>query len=74
MSISLKPNETCKFSTTCPYNKQNTKDFCRGSDPERVNWFVCDLVNDKGEFNISSFRSRLDENGQMQIIMENEDG
>ncbi len=68
MSISLKPNETCKYSSTCPYNQE--QNYCAGSDPGRMRTFVCNLVSDTGVFTEGKFRSKFDETGKMKVILE----
>ena len=65
MSLKLKPNEVCKYSSNCPYNQG-----CKGIDSLRSNWFVCDLVTEFGVFLEGKFRSRFDETGKMKIILE----
>ena len=69
--LTLKPNQICPYSSTCPYNNGTTMNFCKGSDKDRTYTFNCSFVDEKGIFNEGKFRSKLDETGNMKILMEN---
>jgi hypothetical protein len=67
--LTLKPNQVCPHSFTCPYNV-TTLSFCKGADPTRDVEFVCDLINNDHTFVEGKFRSGFDETGKMKIILE----
>lgn len=72
MSIIIGKDEVCKFSSSCKFNDQyGVSGPCKGTIPNRGRDFICDLVDNKGVFSESGFRSGMDETGKMKIIMEN---
>lgn len=71
MSLTLRPNEACKYGSTCPYNNQQGQNFCTGASVSRSSLFICDFVNDAGIIEEGKFRSKFDETGKMKVILEN---
>jgi len=70
MSLTLKPNEACKYGNTCPYNNHTGLNFCIGANSQRPGPFVCELISDTGVFTEGGFRSKFDETGKMKVIVE----
>jgi hypothetical protein len=71
MSLLLKENEVCKYSSGCPYNSGvSPHAYCMGANPNRNKSFICDLVSDSGTFTENKFRSAFDETGKMKVLME----
>ena len=68
--MNLKSNEACKYGSICPYNNQQGQNFCIGANPNRPGLFNCTYVSDEGVFTEGKFRSKHDETGKMQVILE----
>jgi len=66
MSLILEAGEKCPHSTSCPYNKNNE---CWGARNNRNMRFNCSHVKN-GCIVEGGTRNRLDQTGQMKIIME----
>lgn len=68
MTIILEANKICPHRTNCPYNEFNN---CMGGDQDRMTTFTCEYVTRDGVFlEHGQQRSRLDQTGNMKIIME----
>jgi len=63
----LEANKVCAYSTKCPYNTFNE---CAGADQDRLVAFQCDYVTNGVFVENGQQRNRLDQTGQMKIIME----
>jgi len=63
----LEANQSCPYRTTCPYNTYNE---CQGSNQDRLVSFKCDYVTNGVFIESGQPRNRLDQTGQMKIIME----
>jgi len=72
MSLYLSENEVCPFGRNCPYNKNSSayNSGCAGFDKNRKTKFICDLVNERGEFEDLKGKLVNSENktGKMEII------
>jgi len=66
MSLILEAGETCPYSSTCPYNKNNE---CWGSKLDRNIRFNCSHFKN-GKIVEGGTRNKHDQTGQMKIIME----
>lgn len=66
--ITIQSGETCKFSSRCPFNKN---EHCQGTNPYRGNVFTCHFVMENGIFNgAGKERNASDTTGNMKVIME----
>jgi len=63
----LEANQICQHRTSCPYNTFNE---CQGADQDRLVSFKCDYVTNGVFVENGQERNRLDQTGQMKIIME----
>lgn len=63
----LEANQICPHRASCPYNTLNE---CTGADKNRMSAFKCDYVQNGVFVENCQQRSRLDQTGQMKIIME----
>ncbi len=63
----LEANQICPHRTSCPYNEYNS---CQGADQDRLTSFQCDYVTNGVFIESGQQRNRLDQTGQMKIIME----
>lgn len=66
MSMILEMGEVCPYGARCPYNEGNE---CMGAKPDRNMRFNCSYVKN-GQIVEGGSRNRLDQTGQMKIIME----
>lgn len=63
----LESNQICPFSLKCPYNNL---ELCYGARADRNRTFVCNFVNENGEFLENQYRNQYDQTGKMKIILE----
>lgn len=70
MSLILRSKEVCPYAATCKYNSKSSTERCQGADSNREREFICDLVTEMGFIKEDGFRSKLDQTGKMQIILD----
>ncbi len=63
----LEANQVCPHGSDCPYNTFNE---CVGVDQDRLTSFQCDYVSNGVFVENGQQRNRLDQTGQMKIILE----